>query len=82
MIFTFPISYPIALFLDCVIGHHGSGMYYRRSGEAGTIVIETFSCLLLELRELVKLHGRLNDDNEDPLTIDEIRVVKVTTMGI
>ena len=25
----------------------------------------------------MKLHGRLNDDNEDPLTIDEIRVVKV-----
>ena len=40
---------------------------------------EIFSCLLLELRELVKLHGRLHDDNEDPLTIDEIRVVKVTT---
>ena len=32
---------------------------------------------LVELSELVKLHGRLNDDNEEPLTIDEIRVVKV-----
>ena len=33
MILTFPISYPVALFLDCVIGSHGSGMYYRRSGK-------------------------------------------------
>lgn len=78
MVLTFPISYPVALFLDCVIGHHGSGMYYRRSGEIYvTLFCEIFSCLLLELRELVKLHGRLHDDNEDPLTIDEIRVVKV-----
>ena len=30
----------------------------------------------------MKLHGRLNDDNEDPLTIDEIRVVKVILITV
>ena len=38
MVITFPISYPVALFLDCVIGSHGSGTYYRRSGETTVIV--------------------------------------------
>ena len=38
MVVTFPISYPVALFLDCVIGSHGSGTYYRRSGETTVIV--------------------------------------------
>ena len=84
MVITFPISYPVALFLDCVIGHHGSGTYYRRSGETYNCncACVIFSCSLLELRELVKLHGRLNDENEEPLTIDEIRVVKVNPMYI
>ena len=80
MVLTFPISFPVALFLDCVIGSHGGGTYYRRTGEVFVfinIIIIVFPCSLLELQELVKLHGRLHDDNEDPLTIDEIRVIKV-----
>jgi len=33
-----------------------------------------------ELRELVKLHANISDENEEPLTYDEVLVVKVTPL--
>ena len=39
-------------------------------------------CVCLELRELVKIHATHNTENEEPLTYDEVLVVKVCCEGV
>ena len=110
----YPISFPIAMLLDCVLGKD-HGTFFRRAGvhdSRSTIAMSLhpfplpprsppspppfpLSCppfpppllsssplpsLLSspELRELVKLHGSKSHENEEPLTYDEVLIVKVT----
>lgn len=55
----FPISFPIAILLDRILGKDHN-TFFRRA----------------ELRELVKLHGSRTHDNEEPLSYDEVLIVK------
>ena len=36
---------------------------------------------LVELRELVKMHGDSKNSNEEPLSYDEVLIVKVATVS-
>ena len=37
---------------------------------------------LPELRELVKIHGTRHDENEEPLSYDEVLIVKVMVYSL
>ena len=88
----YPIAFPIAQLLDCILGKEHR-TYFRRAGTgvgSGSVACEEihgrYFVILLsfsppsELQELVKLHANKSDDNEEPLTYDEVLVVKVTPL--
>ena len=76
MVVFLPIGYPLSLLLDCILGA-GHGTFFRRAGEyeGGKVEGDHASLPPAELRELVKMHG--THDNEDPLSFDEVLIVKV-----
>lgn len=60
MLLMFIISWPISKLLDCMLGS-SHATFFRRA----------------ELKELVNMHQDENDDdNEEPLTIDEVLIIK------
>jgi len=106
----YPISFPIAMLLDCILGKD-HGTFFRRAGVFSGVCWEvnyfhvTSSSPFIpplslplspspfppssaslsppsspppELRELVKLHGSKSHENEEPLTYDEVLIIKVT----
>lgn len=91
MALLYPIAFPIAMLLDCLLGK-GHSTFFRRAGVQYCCPVTVFFYLLLpllslslssppylpELQELVKLHGDRSHENEEPLTDDEVLIVKVT----
>ena len=71
LVLLFPISFPIALLLDRILGK-GHNTFFRRAGTQRCLFLS--NCLsalvVIELRELVKMHG--SHDNEEPLNQDEV----------
>ncbi|XP_004345603.2 CBS domain-containing protein [Capsaspora owczarzaki ATCC 30864] len=59
MVLTFPLSYPIAKLLDCLLGHENK-TFFRRA----------------QLKELVYQHGQIAEENQDPLSVDEVSIIK------
>jgi ankyrin repeat/SOCS box protein 13/metal transporter CNNM len=59
LVLFFPLTFPIALLLDKILGKDHN-TFFRRA----------------ELRELVKMHGSKTHDNEEPLSSDEVLIVK------
>lgn len=82
LVILFPISFPIALLLDKILGK-GHNTFFRRAGEW----VHLFPYLLtasvaIELRELVKMHGSDTHDNEEPLSHDEVIMTTLLCDGM
>ena len=81
MVLLCPIAFPIALLLDKILGKD-HGTFFRRSGKMISYIDHQFWQLTIirtsaELRELVKMHGTHQKSNEEPLSYDEVLIVKV-----